>query len=277
MMPDSFDATKLENAAIGQPIDPGVNCHIVDLDNNAVNTNVVARPDREDEPSKGSRDCPTVSHQPNNFSTAAAMRSSMRSWPLRASSMSPTGSAAGSGSEMAQRSKKLPIAVLRSEHEIARGEHLRIRHLRDRGRDDRRGRHDQRIGAGKAPIQRPHQTLARADRLDVVRRRNRTAALDADADIRVDVGCAPLEAVAMNGTSFGRHDAALGVDLGHVVEQRQLVARDAHAGAVERVERRAKGGSDGVVESLERQPLGQTRNAGRRAAAARAVQNPRRP
>jgi hypothetical protein len=40
MMPDSFDVTKLENAAIGQP-SILESSDIVDLDNNAVNTNVV--------------------------------------------------------------------------------------------------------------------------------------------------------------------------------------------------------------------------------------------
>src|SRR6202030_776286 len=45
---------------------------------------------------------------------AAAMRSSRWSWPLRATNISPTGSLACSGSEMAQRSKKLMIEVLRS-------------------------------------------------------------------------------------------------------------------------------------------------------------------
>ncbi len=47
MMPDSFDATKLENAAIGHPSSLA-SSDIVDLDNNPVNTNVVARPHGED-------------------------------------------------------------------------------------------------------------------------------------------------------------------------------------------------------------------------------------
>src|ERR1700730_404013 len=56
------------------------------------------------------------SYAPNSSSTAAAMRNSRRSWPLRDASISPTGSPSprGSGSEIAQRSKKLTIEALRS-------------------------------------------------------------------------------------------------------------------------------------------------------------------
>src|SRR5215204_3424263 len=55
-------------------------------------------------------------HQPTRtFSTAAAMRNSRRSWPLRAISIKPTGRPVvrGSGSEIAHKSKKLARPVLR--------------------------------------------------------------------------------------------------------------------------------------------------------------------
>src|SRR2546421_224909 len=64
---------------------------------------------------------PTIRDQPDRQaasirSTAAAIRNSRPSRPLRAASMRPTGipPAAGNGSEIAHRSKKLTIAVLRS-------------------------------------------------------------------------------------------------------------------------------------------------------------------
>ena len=56
-----------------------------------------------------------ICHAAKRRSTAAAIRNNLRSWLLRATSISPTGSppARGSGSEIAQRSKKLTIAGLR--------------------------------------------------------------------------------------------------------------------------------------------------------------------
>ncbi len=57
----------------------------------------------------------TIAHPANRRSIAAATRNNLRSCPLRATSISPTGSppARGSGREIAQRSKKLAIAGLR--------------------------------------------------------------------------------------------------------------------------------------------------------------------
>src|SRR5438445_11713983 len=57
-----------------------------------------------------------IGHAARTRSTAAAIRNTLRSWPLRATSISPTGSAParGRGSDIAQRSKQLTIAGLRS-------------------------------------------------------------------------------------------------------------------------------------------------------------------
>src|SRR5207244_7156838 len=56
-----------------------------------------------------------ICHAAKRRSTAAPIRNNLRSWPLRATSISPTGSppARGSGSEIAQRSKKFTMLVLR--------------------------------------------------------------------------------------------------------------------------------------------------------------------
>ena len=105
----------------------------------------------------------------NSCAVAAAMRSSRWSWPLRAISISPTGSAALSGSEMAQRSKKLMIAVLRSSAALRAAKTLRVRHLGDGGRDDRGRRHDQRIESRQAA----HPWRAPVGRARASCRRNR--------------------------------------------------------------------------------------------------------
>ena len=69
------------------------------------------------------------------FSTAAAMRNSRRSWPLRATSIRPVGRppSRGSGSEMAQRSKKLTMVGVAQQQRVARHEGLRLGHLVERG------------------------------------------------------------------------------------------------------------------------------------------------
>jgi NAD(P)-dependent dehydrogenase (short-subunit alcohol dehydrogenase family) len=56
-----------------------------------------------------------ISYAAKSRSIAAAIRNNLRSWPLRATSISPTGSppTRGSGIEIAQRSKKLTSAGLR--------------------------------------------------------------------------------------------------------------------------------------------------------------------
>ncbi len=82
---------------------------------------------------------------PNSCMAAAAMHKSRRSWPLRAISIRPTGSAAGSGSEMAHRSKKLTIAVLRSTATLRAAKDLGILDFGDGRRDDRGRWHDQHV------------------------------------------------------------------------------------------------------------------------------------
>jgi hypothetical protein len=65
---------------------------------------------RAQQPAKIARYENCIGHAARTRSTAA-IRNNLRSWPLRATSISPTGSppARGRGSEIAQRSKKLTI------------------------------------------------------------------------------------------------------------------------------------------------------------------------
>ena len=75
---------------------------------------------------------------------------------------------------------------------------------------------------GKPRIHGAHQPAALPHHVDVVGRRDRAAALDAGADVGIDVGGAPVHPIAMDRAGLGRRDAALGVDRAHVVEQRQM-------------------------------------------------------
>ena len=132
-----------------------------------------------------------------------------------------------------------------------------------------RRRHDERIERGKPPVHGAHQTLARVKHLDVVRRRYGAAALDARADVRIDIGGAPFEPVAMDSASLGLHDAAIGIDLPHLVEQRQLFARDrARRRRRSRSIAAAKAAATGVVQFSSGKPFARHRSEGRQAAPA---------
>ena len=62
--------------------------------------------------------------------------------------------------------------------------------------------------------------------------------------------------VAMDGASLRLHDAAIGIDLPHFVEQRHGFVGDPHAGlfAADSIAA-AKAGRDGLVQRFERQTL----------------------
>src|SRR6266446_7993712 len=121
-----------------------------------------------------------MAYAPNNFSTAAAIRRSRRSWPLRAASIRPTGkpSPRGSGSEIAHRSKKLTIAALRSAIWLPRERGFGVPALRDGRRRDCAGRQYDGVEIGKVSIHGPHHRGTIADQNYVIGCGNPAPAFD---------------------------------------------------------------------------------------------------
>ena len=185
--------------------------------------------------------------------TASAVRNSVRSWPLRAASISPTGSC---GIRQRQRNgakvEEIDDRGVAQRRCIARGKDARIGDFRDGRRHDRRRRHGDEVERFQLLIHRGHQLRAPANHVGVIFRRHRAAALDTGADIGIDIGGTALHAVAVHDAGFRRRNAAAIVDRRHVVELRKFSGEDVHAGTAEPRHRRRKGFGHGVVQPFQR-------------------------
>ena len=185
------------------------------------------------------------------------MRNRRWSWPLRATSIKPVGKppSRGSGSEMAQQSKKFQIEVLRSSMAFLRA-------------NTSGGAISSMVGAtigvvgnastsisAKPRIHLGDQRGALVHHLDVVGRADVARPLQPRAHVRIDVGAAPVEPVAMQGEGFRRLHAATAVDPRHAVEQRQLLVGQPRARLLQPVERVRETFAHGVVQIFQRQAL----------------------
>ena len=124
------------------------------------------------------------------------------------------------------------MPVLRSSAALRAAKICRIGNLGNRRRHYRRRRHHQYVQLRQAAHPWPHQPRALAHHVDIVGRGNGAAALDAHADIRIDIGGAPRAA-----DRDGRAQASGGSTPPLVIDRapyRRTATRfmaDAHAGA----------------------------------------------
>ena len=132
----------------------------------------------------------------STFSTAAAMRNSAWSWPLRASSISPTGSLRRERQRDAAKIEEIADRGVAQQQRVARGEDSpRIGDLGDASaRQSASSASPARRDAASRMIHRAHQTLACMHHVDIVGGRHGAAALDARPHVRVDIGAAPRDA-----------------------------------------------------------------------------------
>src|SRR5262249_32319798 len=92
------------------------------------------------------------------------------------------------------------------------------------------------------------------------------AALDADANIRVDVGPTPAQSVTMDRAGLRRDYAAAFIYRDPVVKERQFLMADAAAAGIETRDRSFERWSDNIIEPLKRESCGETKaEAGTRA------------
>ena len=155
---------------------------------------------------------------------------------------------------------------------------LGVRHLGDRRRDDRRRRHHQRVEAGQPPIHRAHA----AARARAACRHSRPPTPCTPRSMRTRTfGSISLprarQALPMDRTSLGLHDAAIGVHRGMSSSSGIGSPVSRTPASASRFSAASKRVPTVSSKSVQRQALRQCRTAGRRAAQARAARTPRPP